>query len=145
MVMHTTAEEPDLVVSKLTQENIPSLNCRVGRYTMHGQHYILDVARISAILTEVKPGNSPRYQSSKRARQREEKYIVTNTEYFLELELSSTSRKRSNKLSWINYSCQCQFGKSGRTSNTEISLGDHFPPFYFSIVKSYGKCAFASL
>ena len=142
MLFFTTPDEPTVIVPKLKFENADQYQFRFGHYKCHSeQQKKFKTAIITGILIDTCDQKYSR-QYFKRATKSEKKYILKETEYFLDLELTSTSTKRrSNKLSWLNYSCRFKYDDSHSSPITDISLHEQYPPFYFSKVKSYNKKA----
>ncbi|CAK8673682.1 unnamed protein product [Clavelina lepadiformis] len=149
VILYTTPDDPPLVVPKLNFENAAQLQFRVGQYKPHLEQESPDhkykSATITAVLVDAKAKKRPS-TSGKRGSKSKEKYVVTDKEYLLELQLTSTSsKKRFNKLSWASYGAKFVFGSTGRSTETDFKLHDQFPPFYFSKVRSYNTYSVAPL
>nr|CAB3245382.1 F-box only protein 9-like [Phallusia mammillata] len=144
MLFYTTPDEPAHVVSTLSLENRQNYNFRTGQYKLTSRHNEKS-AKITAILIAEKSQYDVK-KIAKSRRRRDFKYIATDTQYFVDLEVaSSSSKKRFNKISWVKYSCRCVFGGGENSSVTEYDLEDSFPPFYLSRVKSFNEYSHESL
>ena len=146
MILYTSSDQPSVVVPKLRLANAKQYQFRLGHYKCHSESQKkFKTANITGILLDACDDKYSR-QYFKRATKSEKKYILKETEYFLDLELTSTStRKRFNKLSWLSYSCRFKYDDSHCSPVTDISLQDQNPPFYYSKVKSYCKSAVKAL
>uniref|UniRef100_F6XS68 F-box only protein 9 n=2 Tax=Ciona intestinalis TaxID=7719 RepID=F6XS68_CIOIN len=140
MIVFTTPDPPSQVIHKLTLENQHQLKYRVGYYKTHINHVEKqELAKVTAMVKNVESETLPRSNSGgsrSRTDRHLKKFIVSDIEYHLALDLTSTGKKRSNKLTWQHYSCCSTFG-DGRSTMCEMSLREQFPPFYFSPVVSY--------
>ena len=140
LIFYTTPDEPTAVLPRLKFENAKQFQFRCGSYRCHSeQQKKFQTAIITGILKETCDEKYSQ-QYFRRTTRSEKKYVLKETEYFMDLELTSTSqKKRFNKLSWLSYSCRFTYDDSHCSSLTEISLRDQYPPFYYSRVKSFNK------
>ena len=140
MLFYTTSDQPSVVVPKLHLANAKQHQFRLGHYKCHSEKQKkFKTVNITGILIETCDDKYSR-QYFRRATKSEKQYILKETEYFVDLELTSTSsRKKFNKLSWLSYSCRFKYEDSHCSPISDISLRDQNPPFYFSKVKSYCK------
>ena len=142
MLLHTTSDEPSLVVSRLTLNNAKQLHFRTGKYKCHSESTKKHkTAILSCVLTDSSHEKYSR-QYFKRATKSEKKYVLKESEYFMDLELTSSSTKRRfNKITWLKYSCQFKYGDGHLSPLSDIDVTDQYPSLYFSRVKSYVKRA----
>lgn len=125
LLMMTSAEDLQLSVNKL--KNVQS--AIVSRDVLKGHYHYQD----STVLIVIKKQST--FQRFKRKTVNDEDELT----FFLELEIdkTSTSKKRFTKLLWKHYAIS-QF-RSGEEQNSEFDLRSSakYPPFFFSHVKSY--------
>uniref|UniRef100_H2ZBV7 F-box domain-containing protein n=1 Tax=Ciona savignyi TaxID=51511 RepID=H2ZBV7_CIOSA len=132
IIMFTSPEPPLAVVHKVTLENQHELQYRIGTYKTHVDYAEQrDCAKITAKLKDSDRESGRRINYRTR-----NKCTTTDIEYHLALDLSSSNKKRCNKLTWQHYSCITNYFEKKSTEH-EFNLSDQFPPFYFSPVNSY--------
>jgi len=138
MLFHTSSDPPNVMVRKIIPQNSSQLCFRVGSYKMiPDKNPAAKTAKISATLKEDRSSFGHR----RVPRQTEAMYVKTDSEFYLEFELSSSSsRKRSNKLSWKSYKWKYFFGFAGdKVLNDGIDNIEQDPSFFFSHVRSFNQ------
>ncbi|CAB4011541.1 F-box only 9-like, partial [Paramuricea clavata] len=121
----TSPEEPHLSLSKLSLKNESTNNVWNGNYRLVGNKVLLVIQRVD------------NYGHSRR-RGRRPSPLVSERVFHMELQLQNTKKKRNNKLTWIQYTCQTFCRNSETTTVSQFDLdNEQFCAFHFSRVKSY--------
>lgn len=133
LLMMTSADELQSSVNKLRNRK----NAMQMREILKGHYHYQD----NHVLIVIKKqrtfkGDNYNFQRFKKRAAGDSDDSLT---FFLELEITSTSKKRKfTKLMWKNYSVsQVRDGGQEITSDFDLRSSTKYPPFYFSHVKSY--------
>jgi len=163
----TTNSEPEMVVPKLTSlTNFASPNYQVrhGRYDVTKKKYSMEEGkenseifdeeeetRVSLFLKNHNPviltsQSTPQRRGRRHNDNSEQKYVMTEAEFYLELALSSNRKKRLHKMKWRDSVVKMMFGQvNPRIIEEKIKLNNQHPPFYFRRVASYCSCSVGAI
>ncbi|XP_028406114.1 F-box only protein 9-like [Dendronephthya gigantea] len=118
----TSPDEPHLSIPRLSLKNENNSIWR-GNCRLVGDKVLLVIQRTG--YPSRRRGRRPAQSGSERV-------------FHMELQLENTKKKRNNKLTWVQYTCQTFSRGTETTTVSQFDLNnEQFCPFYFSRVRSY--------
>lgn len=138
LIMMTSADELQLSVNKLKNKK----NAMQSKDILRGNYHYEDNNVLIVIKKTMDNGNNGGYSRFKRTKNIEPENCYT---FFLELEISGTAKRKFTKLEWKNYSVSYMKKGEEFSSDYDLRSSTKYPPFFFSLVKSFHAKSFECL
>nr|XP_033794182.1 F-box only protein 9 isoform X2 [Geotrypetes seraphini] len=133
VMMLTTPEDPQSIVSRLRTKNTRSDAILLGHYRLSLEtDNQTKVFAVVAKRKEENPIDYHRYRYFRLAPVQE-----TDHSFHVGLQLGSSGRQKFNKLVWIHHSCHITYKSTGETAVTTFEIDKMYTPLFFARVKSF--------
>lgn len=136
MLMHTSSDEPMVMLSKLKSKQAREQGLLKGYYRILGD-------RITGVLKRVKTKeSSSAYLKHSRHREQMRNMHSNEQTYHVEFEITNAGKRKHSRLNWLQYAVHIRYKINDSESETvsDFELNNKsYPPLLFSRVKSYSS------
>ncbi|XP_054991501.1 F-box only protein 9 [Sorex araneus] len=132
VMMLTTPEEPQSIVSRLRTRNTRTDAILLGHYRLSQDTD--NQTKVFAVITKKKEEKplDYKYRYFRRVPVQE-----AEQSFHVGLQLCSSRHQRFNKLVWIHHSCHITYKSTGETAVTAFDIDKMYTPLFFARVRSY--------